>query len=365
MGTLVNASYRLGISIVLVTIAISAVLCLAFSDGRTTMTPAAEDLTDLGFTLGRFELIERSGKTINETDLEDRVWISAFVFSRCTTSCPVISKTMKDIQLELSNTEVLLVSLSVDPDHDTPAVLREFADRYAANPERWWYLTGSKGTIYELILDRFKISVDQGESIDPKEKAEAVAHSDRLVLVGPGNKIMGMFDSKDPKAVRRLEDLARLLDRKLRAGRSGWILRLPSVNASFNASCTVLLALGWLLIRAGRPRAHSLCMVIALSVSGLFLSSYLVYHYHMGSVRFRGVGGARLTYLTILLSHTLLAIAVVPLIAVTVTRAVRGRYSDHSRIARVTYPIWLYVSMTGVVVYWMLYHWPAGNMHYL
>ena len=96
-------------------------------------------------------------------------------------------------------------------------------------------------------------------------------------------------------------------------------------------------------------------MVLAVIVSILFLACYLVYHYHVGSVAFRGVGPIRVVYYTILLSHTVLAVAVVPLIVMTLWRAIRGRFLDHVRIARVTFPIWLYVSITGVLVYLMLY----------
>ena len=101
-------------------------------------------------------------------------------------------------------------------------------------------------------------------------------------------------------------------------------------------------------------------MTAAIAVSALFLGCYLVYHYHVGSVPFRGVGPIRVAYLSILLSHTVLAVAVVPMILLTVYRAVRGRFAEHARVARVTFPVWMYVSITGVVVYWMLYRMPAS-----
>jgi putative membrane protein len=130
---------------------------------------------------------------------------------------------------------------------------------------------------------------------------------------------------------------------------------LPALNAVLNATSALLLALGWVLIKAGRREAHKRAMLAALACSALFLTSYLVYHAQVGSVRFTGQGPVRLVYFAILISHTVLAITVVPLALVTLTRALQARFDRHRRIARVTLPIWAYVSVTGVIVYWMLY----------
>ena len=130
---------------------------------------------------------------------------------------------------------------------------------------------------------------------------------------------------------------------------------LPALNAGLNAASALLLALGWVLIRAGRRQAHKRAMLAALACSTLFLTSYLVYHAHVGSVRFRGQGPVRVVYFAILISHTALAVTVVPLALVTLVRALQARFDRHRRIARVALPIWAYVSVTGVVVYWMLY----------
>jgi putative membrane protein len=130
---------------------------------------------------------------------------------------------------------------------------------------------------------------------------------------------------------------------------------LPAVNATLNAAAAVLLVWGWTLIRRRRIAQHRRVMIAAFCVSVLFLISYLVYHFEVGSVRFQRTGTIRTVYLTILATHTVLA-AIVPVLAVlTLIRGLRGRYDNHRRIARWTLPIWLYVSVTGVVVYWMLY----------
>jgi len=130
---------------------------------------------------------------------------------------------------------------------------------------------------------------------------------------------------------------------------------LPTVNALLNATATALLATGWILIRRGRREAHRRAMLGAFVCSALFLVSYLVYHFEVGSVRFPGTGTARTIYLAILLTHTVLAAAVPVLALVTLSRALAAKFDRHRAIARWTLPIWLYVSVTGVVVYWMLY----------
>lgn len=130
---------------------------------------------------------------------------------------------------------------------------------------------------------------------------------------------------------------------------------LPAVNAILNATAAMLLVWGFTLIRRGRKRAHRRVMLTAFTVSVLFLISYLVYHAQVGSVRFQKAGVIRIVYLSILLTHTLLAATVPPLAILTLSRGLRGRFDKHRQIARWTLPIWLYVSVTGVVVYLMLY----------
>lgn len=131
----------------------------------------------------------------------------------------------------------------------------------------------------------------------------------------------------------------------------------PGLNATLNATSAMLLLLGVWAIRAKRIGAHAACMVAACLVSTLFFASYLYYHAHVGSVRFHGIGWARPVYFTILITHTVLAIVIVPLVLRTLFLAGRKRFADHVAIARWTLPLWLYVSVTGVVVYGMLYQW--------
>ena len=133
----------------------------------------------------------------------------------------------------------------------------------------------------------------------------------------------------------------------------------PVINASLNGTSGLLLLIGRSLIKHGRIAAHRAVMITALISSTLFLTSYLYYHYHVGSIRFQGHGVWRFVYFTILITHTTLAIVIVPMVIITLSRALRQRYGSHRAIARWTFPLWLYVSVTGVIVYFMLYQWFA------
>jgi uncharacterized membrane protein YozB (DUF420 family) len=136
---------------------------------------------------------------------------------------------------------------------------------------------------------------------------------------------------------------------------------LPAVNAALNAISAFLVVSGYVYIRRGEARTHKRCMVSALVVSTLFLVGYLVLRSVAGMTRFTGQGWIRPVYFSILFSHTILAAAIVPLVLVTLVRALRGRFDRHVRIARWTFPLWLYVSVTGVLIYWVLYQlYPSG-----
>jgi uncharacterized membrane protein YozB (DUF420 family) len=130
----------------------------------------------------------------------------------------------------------------------------------------------------------------------------------------------------------------------------------PTLNAALNASSAVLLVLGYFLIRGRRIEAHKKCMLGAFACSIVFLVSYVIYHLQVGSVRFQGQGWIRPVYFTLLGTHTVLAVTVVPLALVTLARSLKGNFEAHRRVARWTLPVWLYVSATGVIVYFLLYH---------
>jgi uncharacterized membrane protein YozB (DUF420 family) len=134
-----------------------------------------------------------------------------------------------------------------------------------------------------------------------------------------------------------------------------YVYALPHLNAILNSTSGLLLLTGYLFILRRKVSAHRNCMIAALITSTLFLVSYLTYHYFHGSTRFTGQGLVRPLYFAILISHTVLAAAIVPFVGITLYRAARGQFAKHMRIARWTFPLWLYVSVTGVIVYLMLY----------
>lgn len=130
---------------------------------------------------------------------------------------------------------------------------------------------------------------------------------------------------------------------------------LPTLNATLNGLSAVLLVTGYTFIRRGHREAHKRCMLAALAVSVAFLTSYVIYHLNAGSKPFAGQGAIRLLYFAILVTHVILAVTIVPLALVTARRGLRGDFDRHVRLARWTFPLWLYVSVTGVVIYLMLY----------
>lgn len=335
----------------------SAAIVIVFVSPTPASVPAAQDLSASPFELGRFELVDQSGRSVDNVDLSESVWVASFIFTRCPSSCPRISARMKELQDKLKRTDVRLVSITVDPEHDTPEVLSSYAKRYDAEPDRWSFLTGNPSQIYNLILEGFRLSVSATTDAERKSGAEAVAHSDKLALVDRGNRVVGLFASDESSSLQNLLSRSRLLDTE-----GSWVRTLPAVNACLNASCGALLLLGWLFIRSGQWKPHAFTMAAAVTVSAVFLSSYLVYHFFVGSVPYRGTGFLRLAYFTILLSHTTLAtFGVVPLVSLTLWRVAQRRFVGHARIASVTLPIWLYVSITGVIIYWMLYRIPVPD----
>jgi uncharacterized membrane protein YozB (DUF420 family) len=130
---------------------------------------------------------------------------------------------------------------------------------------------------------------------------------------------------------------------------------LPAVNAALNTACTILLLCGYSFIRRRKILAHRICMISAFVCSSAFLAFYVYFHLHAGIIRFGGRGWIRPVYFALLISHTTLAVVIVPLVLITLSRALRQEFDRHRAIARWTLPLWLYVSITGVIIYWLLY----------
>ncbi len=292
---------------------------------------------------GRFTLSDQDGREFTEKNLEGRPWIINFIFTRCSGPCPVLTRNFVQLQNKLPSKAGLL-TITVDPEHDTPQILKEYAERSGADPSRWTFLTGPKDKVYALIRDNLlnaAISNDNAKGV-----GESFIHSQRFVLLDGAGHMRGFYDGESDEALNQIRRDVRFCSK---------YSKLPELNASLNLMSAFFLLAGFFFVRRKRILAHRVSMVLAFSSSSAFLASYLFYHYHSGSMPFLGTGGIRTLYFTILLSHTVLAGFVLPLALVTLSRALKGSIDAHKRIARWTFPIWLYVSVTGVIVYYMLY----------
>jgi uncharacterized membrane protein YozB (DUF420 family) len=241
--------------------------------------------------------------------------------------------------------QVQLVAFSVDPAHDTPEVIRDYMKNNSL-PQEWLFATGTYEQMQDLAKKGFKLSMGPGSTPE-----EPVIHSDRLAIVDRYGRQRGSFTTADMDGMSRLEaELKRVL-----AEPAIPVTKLPAANAALNGTSGALLILGLLLIKAKKPGAHKAAMLAALAASALFLVSYLTAHHFIGSTPYQGQGAMRTVYFAILISHTILAALIVPLAMVTVYRAFREDFDRHRALAKWTFPIWLYVSVTGVVIYFMLY----------
>lgn len=327
--------------------------CFLFLISCFLFTPSAysassSEVREYG-QLKTFALTERSGRTITLDDLKGKTWLVNFIFTRCSGPCPILTQNMQDLEKTLPE-EVHILSITVDPEYDTPEILTYYAEEYQIHSNRWLFVTGKKEEIYGLIRNGFQLGVTKDDT--SRQPGTAFIHSTRFVIMDSENKIRGYYDGMDPASLKLLtNDLKWMLLRKNRP----YILKLPIINAGLNLLCILFLWTGFQFIRRKKITFHRFCMTSAFLVSILFLSSYLTYHYYAGSVPFLKEGWIRLVYFTILISHTILAALIVPLALTTFYFVWRKNFEKHKRIARWTLPLWLYVSVTGVLVYWMLY----------
>jgi protein SCO1/2/putative membrane protein len=331
-------------------------LAVAFACLVVLITVARADVLVPGATreaigqLPHFKLTDQNGKIVTHEALSGKVCVVSFFFSCCNTFCPKTQAVMAKLQDKFaSSPDVLLISINVYPSHDDQTTLKRYAEDKQANAERWLLLRGNEQEIDDLVQKGFYQSL----SPNPKPQGgDEIIHTANLMVVDHRGAIRGYVDGTKPDEVERLEVFVqRLVQVKY--------LPYATLNASLNASCGVLLVLGFLYIKNRNVLAHKVCMLLAVLVSAAFLGCYLYYHFAVlkgQPTRFGGEGPVRTIYLGILFSHTILAVAVAPL-ALTVTYlGLRNRLARHVILARWTLPVWLYVSVTGVIVYLMLYH---------
>ncbi len=317
--------------------------------------PDDKPFTALGTPVGDFTLEERSGKHVKARDLLGKIWVAQFFYPGCNL-CSRNTPTMQKLQEHYhGKSDVRLVS--IDLLNVSLETLQAYASDHHADPEQWLFLTGHENLVNDIVRRSFFHMAFRKKN---PTAGDEIAHSTRLILIDPHGTMVGYVDGTDAKAadvlkteIDRLRARRRMEERIPITGAD-----LPRFNAVLNSCCTVLLLLGWVLIRLRYETLHKLVMLLALAVSMIFLSSYLFYHFvvlEMEPMRFRGEGAVRYLYFAILLSHTILAILVAPLALTITVQGLRDARQMHVKFARWTLPIWLYVSVTGVVVYWMLY----------
>jgi protein SCO1/2/putative membrane protein len=294
-----------------------------------------------------FALKTSEGKTFEPAKLRGKVWVVHFFYTTCTGGCTKTGPNMAELQKAFAGhkRDVALVSISLND--DSPEDLRRYASDLGADPEQWTFLTGESSTVHPIVQEVF---FQTAQLSGFHERGKEVDHSFAFVLVDGAGEIRGYVDGRQPENIQRLENRIRELVR----GK----FFLAAVNARLNALCAVLLIAGYFAIRKRQETLHKVLMLAALAVSIVFLASYLFYHIvvlERQPTLFSGGGWVRPVYYVILLSHTVLAALVAPLALYVAYQGLRDRRPRHVKIARWTLPIWLYVSITGVVVYVMLY----------
>jgi len=314
---------------------------------------AAANAPDTFGEVAPFDFEERRGRRVTREDLRGEPWLAAFVFTRCATICPAMTLELSRAHQALEGLELHVVAVSVDPAHDTPEVLSEYASHFeGGDSERWLFLRGEEEATHGFIRESFKLGVERVEDADP---GLAISHSSKLVTIDAEGKIRGYYDGTQPAEVDRAVARMRFL-----AGRAPQASILPTVNACLNGLAALLLVLGLLAIRTGERERHALLMRLAFLVSAAFLASYLYYHTVVipaqgGPTRFEGEGAAKALYLLLLATHVIGAVVNLPMVLRTLWLAHKERWEEHKWWARKTLPLWLYVSVTGVLVYWALY----------
>lgn len=367
-GTWFRPSLLWTLLIAALTAIIGALSLIWFTTRAISSPQDASVLAGLNFygTVPEFSLIERSGRALSLSDLRGKVWILNFAYTRCTETCPLQTAQMARLQTEFRNDpEIRFVSISADPEYDTPEILFQYANQFNADPERWFFLTGAQDAIQRLAIEGFRLGLfenpreeihihaDGTQHIHPTPIGEAIAHSSRFVLVDQDAHIRGYYQSTDDPSLRQLRRDVKtlLLEKKSFLP----IAALPNVNASLNAITAILLSVAYVFIRQRKITAHRTCMLSAFALSALFLLSYATYHFYAGFTPFEGQGWIRVFYFAVLIPHVILAAVIVPLALVVLRRGLNRWDSKHKRLARWTLPLWIYTSVTGVVVYLMLY----------
>lgn len=367
-----------------------------------------------------FTLVDQDGAEVTAESLAGKPYVAGFVFTRCGFECPDLMRQMVRLREQLGDFGGRFLTVTVDPEYDTPAQMAKYAEIFAADidSDDWKFLSGEPEELLKLMQFGYRQLPSEPLTVEDNIGPKA-AHSLRLMHVDAEGRLTGSYFFRDADDIRRLrrvlkgqaetaeenqirppldemvpidpDESTAAIDRRetfpvlMRddppaaglqtgpagddplAGLPGWARQLPAVNAGLNTLATLLLVAGAIAIKRNHAHAHRSIMLAAVVVSAAFLGCYLTYHWALGQYTdshgrpFLGTGAIRTVYYAILISHVLLAIAVPVLVVIALSRAYRQRWEAHKRITRWTWPIWMYVSVTGVVIYGMLYHWPVDG----
>jgi protein SCO1 len=311
-----------------------------------------------------FSFTDANGETLTRADLLGEPWVAIPFFVRCTGPCPNLTTQLRArVFPRFAGTPIRMVSFSVDPKFDDPVQLADYAKRFDIDLARWSFVTGDADAMATFVRDGLKVGLDRDDSLEP---GEAVTHGTRLPVIDAEGVIAGWYECADASLTP--EELDGNFERLIGRARALAGLRepsaierkLPLVNASLNGLAGVLLLLGLIAIKKDQRSRHEHLMKAAFFVSAAFLASYLWYHVQViplqgGPTPFNGTGGAQVAYLALLASHVILAAVNLPMILRTFWLAHKEDWVRHRAWARITFPIWLYVSVTGVLVYLVLY----------
>lgn len=353
--------------------------------GSSTAAPDPESAERFG-DVPDFSFVETDGRTVTRADLLGAPWLAVPFFVRCTGPCPSITTDLR-VRLHdaLAGTGIRIVSFSLDPLLDTPAELAAYREQRRIDPARWWFLTGpDESAMQRFLSEGLKVPARRVTDLEAEEVEYglSITHGTRMPVVDAEGRIAGWYELAAPTIVKDIADpahheaaigahyglvLGRLLALAGRPhgpapaapGAARPSSPLPLVNACLNGTAFVLLLLGLAAIKRGQRERHERLMKLAFLASATFLVSYLYYHgvvqRQYGPTRYNGEGLARTAYFVLLATHVVLAIVNLPMVLRTLWLAHRERWEAHRRLARVTFPIWLYVSITGVIVYLVLY----------
>lgn len=307
-----------------------------------------------------------------------------------------------ELNEELADVDVRFVTITVDPEYDTPEIMKEFSDTWKAQKDRWLFCTGEVDQVWKLIREGFKVAAWEHAGTKKLPGME-FAHTDQLIHVDKDGVIQGRYTSsiayevQDLKRVLQgkvetpvkyrpaskalLDNIKQTVEKDTIADKLSrlpvWATWLPPINASLNFFATVLLMTGFLAVKSGQFKVHKQLMLMAFGVSVVFLACYLTSHWalhHYTGLQgrpFNGTGTIKVVYFSILITHVILA-AIVPVLAIITIRnglkayphgttpeqfsALAEQRKRHHAWAKWTFPIWMYVSVTGVIIYFMLYH---------